>query len=640
MKKIMFVVAVALFLAPFAAAEIFVSQPQSIYSLGDAINVQIRLQPGAPTNDFVIASLVCPQQTVEIYKTTLNMSAGEQREISVSALLTPGIVQNAEGNCKIRAHYGSDSIDSTTFTLSKEIETTLGLSSTVLNPNEQLSITGNSLRKNGQPVQGFAELSIEGMQVAVASIISNGAFSFNVTLPQTAPAGTHTVKVYVYERDVSGAQSNKGNVSRSIQVRAVPREIEIQAQTEVTSPLSQFPVVLNIYDQTHNRLVDDIRYTISDSHGQQTNTGISRAGDTLVWSIPGNYAPGYAKIEAQVGNLSARKLIYINEMSNVSFSIVNNTVVVTNTGNIAYSKPLEIVIGNATFIRDVQLEVGQSKKFQLSAPEAEYEVTVSDGSTRTLMSGVALTGNAIGVEEITGAVSSGYVLWVFLLGVLLLALVVNGYFGNRITTSIRTALDRRKKKGVRGSVALAAGGVVIGGKREDAIAVALHLSAGHDAADGALAETYQKIKKSGVRTYTDDDYRIFLVSQSVVGSKEAELYGVRIAKEIEQTLGEHNKKMKDQVTFGIGVNNGQIIAENHGGIVRVTAVGSLIPGAKKIARGSKGESLVADEVYKKIMTSVRGEKIREQNVWKAGTLVDRESHKGFIDGFLKRQGKK
>ena len=62
---------------------------------------------------------------------------------------------------------------------------------------------------------------------------------------------------------------------------------------------------------------------------------------------------------------------------------MNDTLLVTNVGNVPYRKAIQIVIGNEIEIKELNLEVGQSKQFRLLAPDGDYKISVTDGSWNT-----------------------------------------------------------------------------------------------------------------------------------------------------------------------------------------------------------------------------------------------------------------
>ena len=59
---------VLLAVLPAVSAEIFISQPESMYNINDNINLSITLLPNVDSTDFFSSKLVCPQGELEIYK--------------------------------------------------------------------------------------------------------------------------------------------------------------------------------------------------------------------------------------------------------------------------------------------------------------------------------------------------------------------------------------------------------------------------------------------------------------------------------------------------------------------------------------------------------------------------------------------
>ncbi|HLF53791.1 MAG TPA: hypothetical protein VI544_01290, partial [Candidatus Nanoarchaeia archaeon] len=72
---------------------------------------------------------------------------------------------------------------------------------------------------------------------------------------------------------------------------------------------------------------------------------------------------------------------------------------IINVGNTRYAKSVQIVIGDTIGIKQLDLDVGESSSFRLIAPEGVYNIKVTDGKTTFTQSGVALTGNVIGILD-------------------------------------------------------------------------------------------------------------------------------------------------------------------------------------------------------------------------------------------------
>ena len=81
------------------------------------------------------------------------------------------------------------------------------------------------------------------------------------------------------------------------------------------------------------------------------------------------------------------------------FSLNNNVLTITNIGNTRYTKTVQIIIGDTVGIKKPNLEIGESINFRLVAPEGNYNIRITDGTSSLIKSDVSLTGEVIGVLD-------------------------------------------------------------------------------------------------------------------------------------------------------------------------------------------------------------------------------------------------
>ena len=83
-------------------------------------------------------------------------------------------------------------------------------------------------------------------------------------------------------------------------------------------------------------------------------------------------------------------------------------------------KSIEVLIDEEVEIKNIKLEVGETKKFRILAPDGTYKIGVNDGSKDVDLGKTILTGRAIGLKEVKSgsfanfSKSSIYVLLLFL----------------------------------------------------------------------------------------------------------------------------------------------------------------------------------------------------------------------------------
>lgn len=96
--------------------------------------------------------------------------------------------------------------------------------------------------------------------------------------------------------------------------------------------------------------------------------------------------------------------------------IVDEKLVVTNTGNTVYDKTINIKIGDSISSKNPKLSIGESISYRLIAPEGEYQIIVTDEERNVLFKKGEVrltgTGNVVGALDdqttrspVTGGVS-------------------------------------------------------------------------------------------------------------------------------------------------------------------------------------------------------------------------------------------
>lgn len=169
-----------------------------------------------------------------------------------------------------------------------------------------------------------------------------------------------------------------------------------------------------LYDDSQKPIDGEINIIIEDSQ-KSTTTASVKSGDVNTITIVGA-SSGQGVIKADYQGTQTIAFFEIGRQEIIKFELdTNNNLVATNIGNTPYSKIITITIGSTTGTQEVNLEVGQSKKFRLIAPDGNYNIKVTDGKTTLIRGDIKLTGtgNVVGaIDEsatqnnpITGIVS-------------------------------------------------------------------------------------------------------------------------------------------------------------------------------------------------------------------------------------------
>jgi hypothetical protein len=633
MKNLVILVAALVVLSATVSATMTITHGESIYNLEDTLSLNAHVQASENTNGFLSIGLYCGEGSVELYRSPMSLSAGASRDVNLDIVLTRSIVSQLSGDCTLRGDYGNDHVETSTFQIQKTITLRLESADSPLEPGQNVFIRGTAIKANGDSPRGTISASNDALRLRYTGAIVNGTFTLNFTIPDSVPAGRHVVILQASERSSEGELTNEGTIETTLIVKSVLRSIDVGlSETQSMTPNATIVYQVDAYDQSGQHMSDDARVIISQPNGESFAEQLVHTGRSVSFVLPQYAQPGYWKIEAVIEGVDNRRLFYVEEYEHASFEITNATLIVSNTGNVPYRKSVEIVIGDYRELMDVELPVGGMKRYTLRAPDNTYSVKVYDGVEDFLASNVALTGRAIDIGEV-GAVGGTLknLWWVAILAIAGLAVATNVYLRYR-TPSQRIVeplpLSATKFRSLPSKTTM-------DGAKEQAVGVAIRLEGANG--EEAITPLLTDAQKKGARVYTHGEHHVVLFSPRLTRSVNPEMLAIRLAKDAEQALAQHNQKSKQKARFGVGAARGEIISEMKNGEFSFTATTSFIPSAKRLASSSDAQTLVSHELYTMIMGNVKAEKARNVDAWRVLSLKDRGTHDGFIAGFLKRQ---
>src|SRR3989344_4200450 len=114
MKKRDFVLLaiLAVFIMSFVSADLSIAPTNSLYHMGDELNISITLIPPITTNDFLSVKIICvgsainsssesvfTSSEIEIYKAPVNVQAGQKKQISFTAKMDKFLLGSLDGEC-------------------------------------------------------------------------------------------------------------------------------------------------------------------------------------------------------------------------------------------------------------------------------------------------------------------------------------------------------------------------------------------------------------------------------------------------------------------------------------------------------------------------------------------------------------
>ncbi len=670
MKKVV-ILLVAFLLLPLISSQIIINQqPNTVYNLGDVVNLPITIKSQKAVSGFLQMDLICEGKQENFYKNGVNIPAEDEKKIEASLVLTQDVIGNLVGKCRIKIILGSESLLTNEFKISDWITIITNFDNLEFSPGEVISVSGDASKEDGNVVSGLVELSVMGSnssKVRQVGIIDKGSFSVALSLPEDMKAGAYLLRISAYEQDLNGLTTNRGSLDQNILVRQIPTSLEIILRESEVEPGTNLSVKAVLHDQTGEKISSQSFISIKNGNNKILEQVEVNTDEFHEFPIAYNEPPSSWKIVAVSNRISNEATLTIMPKESINVEIVNTTITITNTGNVPYNKTALVKIGNESINLDVYLNVGKSQSYFITAPNGNYDVQVTSGRESATIEQIALTGKTVDVKKASGNVviidslATHPFIWIFVAIIIVLGILIffkkrsrRSFFGNM---NLGSSTESSRKSDSYENVAspLVSGSLInsknkaeisisMKGEKQDVCLVALSIKnlAGLQSKDGGAAETLQKVvnmaEDKRAATYEDNNFIIFILSPSLTKTSENEKTALEIAQSARETLAHHNKMFKQKMNFGISIGSGSIVAKYENHLLKFSSIDSTISSTKKVASLAEEEVLLGEKMNDKLRFIVKSAKHNKSgtNVYSVKEVKNVEEHAKFLKSFSEK----
>jgi class 3 adenylate cyclase len=657
-KEITLVIIAFLLIFGFVSAKIFVEETSSVYSLGDRLILNAVMEEESNVNDYFTANLICGDNNVEIYKTPYSVESGVTKDLKIDLVLDNFIFKDSKGDCFVKLSYNGQSINTERFIISRNIMLTINSQDYVVNPGSVVEINGNAIKENKVGLSGFVTASIKSTDIYSDVDVSEGNFSVNLSLDSDMAAGDYKILLKAYDVNSKNEVLNQKSIEADLTVLQVPTSLDIALSNVNGSVDDNVTAKFFVYDQSGIIMEDGLKVELIDPNGSIRYNGVVSTLDSFVISIDSNFTPGDWKVVSKLDDLYFSRIFTVSPSERLSYSVNGNKLLVKNLGNVAYNKEVQLEIGGELQTFNVDLGLNEEKTFVLSAPEGNYDISVSDNSGKKVIGSSYLTGNAISVSE-DGILNSGKsLLFLFWIVVILALSIIGVYLYRRVQKKKFYGYSpsegkTEKVKSTTNNISMAhfsghsrrGSSVIEHGEKQVCSIIALKIK-NSDEVRNSVSNALESIefalspaRDSGAKIISDGDYHVVIFSPSLTSKMDNSLDAVRVAQSIENKIKDHNKKFSQKINFGIGINIGELVVELGSGEFAFAPMGNTIIMAKKLASSSNQEVLLSESARNKTLSSVKAEKVSD-NSWRILRFVERNKSSEFIEKFMKRQSGK
>lgn len=675
MKKRIGFIFITLFLSSLVLAEMSISEPLGTYNLKDRLYLTVSGIKGEDSGNFN-ADLVCNNKTINLARVSARSFPTEKDssyELPFKVLDEDDLeienITDIIGNCQIIAYIGQNAVSTKVFTITDKIFVTPTLDKKSYNPKEAITLKVEAVKANGDLLNGFIEVTGAAF---FSKAVEAGQMTNTFSLSETLEAGTYYLNITAYDLGSKG-RLNTGSSRISFEINQVATSLVLTLSDNVATPGEEYTISAEVFDQSGKEMSGKVSGKLISPLGEEREI-LMNTKDYFKVNFPTNASAGIWKLRIFFDKIGEEREIEMKELQKVNLEIEGSVLIVTNIGNARYNRTINVQIGNETKELNLNMEIGEQRKFNLGAPEGEYEVSIDDGEN-SISKQVLLTGRAISIDDLEKGSFRNYLfLWVFLIvifggiGIVMLRKSQkttkldeeNVEKKNFISRTINKFKSSGEKKSMKDPVykkskpdkktldltsektSGAESALVLKGEKYPSAIISLSIKNYGNLKPQTKESLVKLIKdidtKKGLIDWKSD-YIFIIFSPIVTKTYANEILASKVAFNLWRALCEYNRRSKEKIEFNIGVNSGDIIASKNKDKLEYTGVGNVISIAKRISDSDSGKILISESIRKRGIRDLSVKKLKdigENPVYEVHNIKDREANESKLKDLLKR----
>jgi hypothetical protein len=638
-----------------SSAYINLDEIKEVYNLGDKLYITASILPDIVEGKFEI-NLVCDGKSINIERMSAEprFAAGEEAKYSTFIKLVPENIGNLKGKCNVQVSVGSEKASTKSLIISDKILTSIKLDKLSYNPGETIILDLEAKKENGDSLEGF--FNSTGI-FSLSRQIKNGKLIEKLAVDKDLASGLYSVDVLVYD-SIGSIKLNNAKTSFSFNVNQVPTSLNLALSESEANPGSNITINSEILDQSDKKIEGSMDLKIVSPSKEETKLNI-QSGESSQFYFPFDAEYGIWKVVSSFSKLEKGIDLEIKKYPRASFSFIDNVLVVKNTGNDVYTGKIKAVIAGQNLEVNVDsLEKGKEISYIINTPE-EGIVSVTDGNNK-IEQKLSPTGAVIGIKEYRGAgfFSRNPFVWWFIL-IILILFAVSFLLKLRKTPfklvgdlKEKLTIKRENKKAVqlgddfslkaKNKITKAEHTLVLKGEKQPSSIISVKIDNFNSLSGNTKQEILKIIwiaeDKKGV-IEKSGDYFLIIFNPLATKSFSNEANASDNAFKIYKLFVELNSKISDKFNFGIGLNNGDLIASIGEDKLAYTSIGNSVLLAKKMSDLKQNKIYASEDFRKKLMRDLKVEKsgqIGPIQIYSVLHVANRSGNETKLDDLLKR----
>jgi len=291
-------------------------------------------------------------------------------------------INDIYGNRQLFSEIGS-------FNVLNELGLEISLSNANPLPGGKLKVVGTISTASGIGFgEGKVSVKVDGEEVVVFD--SDAEIEYNYDVAEDMKTGEHIIKL-----EVEDEFGNTGSQEASFSVMPIVKELNVDFESFDVAPGGKLVITPILLDQAGDLVGDRVSVEVYDTKNEIVFKKVATAGELVEVILKENALPGEWTLKSESSNFKKDFKFNVVRVSKIKAELDNQTLIITNIGNVDYDRPIEIKIGEEiTLVKKEALKPKEHFKVYLDeeAVSGVYTVSVLSAEDPNVFEGIQVYG--------------------------------------------------------------------------------------------------------------------------------------------------------------------------------------------------------------------------------------------------------
>ena len=170
-------------------------------------------------------------------------------------------------------------------------------------------------------------------------------------------------------------------------------KIDILTTKETFSSEESISLKVSLLNEENNPISDEVLIILEDSEKINRIEKTIPSNKFIDVDLQEKVVGGYWSIKAYYKEAESTTIFNIEAKEKAEFTLIDDVLIIKNTGNTEYIKTIQIIIGDNIELKNLKIGIDEEVRYKLIAPDGNYEIKIIvDDKTVISRGDVSLTG--------------------------------------------------------------------------------------------------------------------------------------------------------------------------------------------------------------------------------------------------------